>query len=163
MTETRLTLPYPPSVNHYYKRNRNGTLRIGEEGRVYRAVVAAIFKQSKQEILLGGLELFVCAYPPDLRVRDLGNIDKALEDAMTMAGVYVDDVQIRKLGYEFGPVSANPRVEIVLAPYCGWLGAAEPKPERKSRCVTRKKPIPTRRLQGIAHDDRPPFGFSLPH
>lgn len=47
--------------------------------------------------ITGRIALHVDAYMPDRRVRDLSNILKALEDAMTHAGVWKDDSQIDHL------------------------------------------------------------------
>ena len=40
------------------------------------------------------LSLFICAFPPDKRHRDLDNILKALEDSLQHAEVYKNDYQI---------------------------------------------------------------------
>ena len=41
---TRLTLPWPPSVNRYY-RNVSGVTKISAEGRAYRAAVVNLLAE----------------------------------------------------------------------------------------------------------------------
>ena len=91
-----LTLPYPPSINHYWRRVGPRTL-ISREGRTFRKNVCAL--------LLGGggankppsggrIALAMDAFPPDRRRRDLDNIAKPVLDALEHGGVYEDDSQI---------------------------------------------------------------------
>lgn len=49
------------------------------------------------QTLTGRLQVWVEAWMPDRRKRDLDNIKKALLDSMTHAGVYEDDSQIDDL------------------------------------------------------------------
>lgn len=92
-----LTLPYPPSINHYYARNRNGSVRLGDAGRSYRLEVWAKTRQKGLKRLLGPLAVEIEAYPPDRRVRDLDNLLKAVLDALQHAGAYENDSQIDRL------------------------------------------------------------------
>jgi len=93
-----LTLPWPPSVNHYWQRNANGTMRISKKGLGFRDCVAWLVAQKN---LSAGLSSPVCvvitAYAPDNRRRDLDNIQKALLDSLTHAGVWGDDDQVDDL------------------------------------------------------------------
>jgi crossover junction endodeoxyribonuclease RusA len=88
-------LPWPPSINHYYRHTRNGHF-ITREGRLYRsAVIAAVGAIGKP--LEGALALSVRLYMPDKRRRDIDNVLKALQDALQAAGAYYDDCQISLL------------------------------------------------------------------
>ena len=91
-----LTLPYPPSANHYW-RHQNGRHHISAEGVAYRKVVWAICRQRRVKTLSGALAVLVYAHPPDKRRRDLDNLFKSLLDALTHAGAWVDDSQIDDL------------------------------------------------------------------
>lgn len=99
---TTITLPYPPSINAYW-RNVGGRVLISANGRRYRravgdAVLLGIGAgQIAAEPLPGRLAVLVEAAPPDRRKRDLDNITKALLDALTHAGVWLDDSQIDDL------------------------------------------------------------------
>mgnify|MGYP001584765798 FL=1 len=89
-----LYLPYPPTVNHYYARNRNGSVRLGAAGKTYRAEVWAICHQVRLQRLAGPVAMGIEVFPPDARRRDLDNILKALLDALQYGGAYNDDNQI---------------------------------------------------------------------
>ena len=121
-----LTLPWPPSVNHYWFRNKNGSMRVGEKGVLFRdAVNNLIFEEagirwrasfsspdfkplpifiSKKEaeesfitFKTERLKVVIEAYAPDKRRRDLDNLQKALLDSLTYAGVWADDDQVDDL------------------------------------------------------------------
>lgn len=94
-SEGEIVLPWPPSVNHYWRRSKNGMMHISAEGVAFREAVgwnAAQQKAPKQ--LAGDLIVDIEAFMPDKRRRDLDNILKALLDALTHAGVWMDDSQI---------------------------------------------------------------------
>ncbi|MBN2448154.1 MAG: RusA family crossover junction endodeoxyribonuclease [Phycisphaerae bacterium] len=89
-----LTLPYPPSVNHYWRHFR-GRVLISREGRAYRKVVVALLAGSGNHWPSDArLALCMDVYPPDRRRRDLDNAQKASLDSIEHAGVYADDGQI---------------------------------------------------------------------
>ena len=93
MVNLSLSLPYPPSINHYYVRCRNH-VAIGKAGREYRAAVAQSYSAIEGKPLTCRLKIEVSVFPPDKRRRDIDNVLKALLDAMQHAGVYADDAQI---------------------------------------------------------------------
>lgn len=93
-------LPYPPTINHYYMRTKNG-IAINPAGKAYRTLIWAtlyqcIGKEGKWdgESMHGDLMVEIIIYPPDKRKRDMDNIKKALFDALQHAGLYKDDSQI---------------------------------------------------------------------
>ena len=92
-------LPYPPSINPYWRRVGPRTL-ISREGRRFRESVVAILAAGGRQPLAGKLAVEVEIYPPDNRRRDVDNIQKALLDALQHGGAYVDDSQIVKLSLE---------------------------------------------------------------
>jgi Holliday junction resolvase RusA-like endonuclease len=89
-------LPYPPSVNHYWRRVGPKTL-ISREGRRFRERVVAILAALRVEPLSGPLAINVELHPPDNRRRDIDNVTKALLDALQHGGAYADDSQIVRL------------------------------------------------------------------
>lgn len=88
-----LELPWPPSINHYWRRVGARTL-ISREGRRFRETVLAILAETSMVPLTEELEMLIVASPPDRRRRDIDNIPKALLDALQHGGVYIDDSQI---------------------------------------------------------------------
>ena len=86
-----LTVPFPPSVNHYW-RMAGSRVYICAAGRNYRKAVAdevMILRMNKK--LNKQLKVTITAYRPDAKRRDLDNLLKAVLDALTHAGVYEDD------------------------------------------------------------------------
>jgi crossover junction endodeoxyribonuclease RusA len=94
-----LKLPYPPSINRYYGVTRTGRRYINKEGRVFRETVVEALRgiPETEKTLESKLQVWVEAFMPDRRIRDLDNIKKALLDSLTHAGVYKDDFQIDDL------------------------------------------------------------------
>jgi Holliday junction resolvase RusA-like endonuclease len=89
-------LPYPPSINHYWRRVGHHTL-ISRTGRAFRAEVVAILAQRRVRALDGPLEIEIELHPPDRRRRDVDNALKSLLDALQHGGAYADDSQIVRL------------------------------------------------------------------
>jgi crossover junction endodeoxyribonuclease RusA len=96
---TEIELPFPPSVNHYYRRVGHRTL-ISRKGRTFRHTVCARLATLGLRRLKGPLRIEIEVYPPDRRRRDIDNVQKALLDALQHGGLYDDDSQIVKLDIE---------------------------------------------------------------
>ncbi len=92
----KLQLPYPPSINHYWRRAGNRTI-ISREGREYRRRVVQLLSYKHIDPLLGELSVEVQVAPPDRRRRDIDNVLKALLDGLQHGGAYADDYQIARL------------------------------------------------------------------
>jgi len=86
-------LPYPPSINHYWRRVGPRTL-ISREGRRFRERVTGILAAEGVRPITGPLAVEVEVFPPDARRRDCDNTLKALLDALQHGGAYADDSQI---------------------------------------------------------------------
>ena len=99
----KIKLPYPPSINHYYKNGRNGIRYVGERGQQYRLEVLAIVR-SLGVIILGDspVSVTIWLHQKDRRKRDIDNCQKCLFDALTHAGVWIDDSQIYELSIKKG-------------------------------------------------------------
>jgi len=114
----KITLPYPPSVNHYYVRNRFGGVAVGNEGRRYRTAVQLIaINRGVTMPMAGDLEMNIRMYPPDRIRRDTDNILKCLFDAMEKAGFYENDYCIRKHTVERMDVFKGGKVEVEIKGY----------------------------------------------
>jgi crossover junction endodeoxyribonuclease RusA len=96
----RLVLPWPPSVNTYWRHPTRGPLAgrhlISEKGRSYRDQVhAAVVEQLRRYPRLAQrLDVVLECAPPDRRQRDLDNLPKAVFDSLTHAHLWKDDSQL---------------------------------------------------------------------
>ena len=90
---TCLELPWPPSVNHYY-RYVGPRVLISREGRRYREKIISLLRENNVKTYNGLVDVTLEAYPPDNRRRDIDNILKSLLDAFTHGGLWKDDSQV---------------------------------------------------------------------
>lgn len=101
----RLSLPWPPSANRYWRHPTTGKLAgrhlISADGRAYRtAVMAAKLEQHGSGVLFDDstrIGVSIQAFVPDRRKRDLDNLCKATLDALAKSAVFADDSQIDHL------------------------------------------------------------------
>ena len=95
MTAQTLRLPWPPSVNTYWRHGRGRTY-ISENGKRYREIVfvrtVRLLPYCQQRVAVE-----IMAFPPDRRKRDLDNLLKALLDSLENAKAFDDDSQIDDL------------------------------------------------------------------
>jgi crossover junction endodeoxyribonuclease RusA len=92
-----LVLPYPPSLNTYW-RNVGGRTLLSKKGRIYKtAVCRAVSWAGANKHLSCRLSVHIVLHPTDKRKRDIDNAVKAIFDGMQSAGVYDDDSQIDRL------------------------------------------------------------------
>ena len=120
-------LPYPPSINHYWRRVGPRTL-ISREGRTFRRNVCALLGGGgpRKPPAGGRIALAMDAFPPDRRRRDIDNIQKPVLDVLQHAGVYEDDSQVDLLVTRRREPVAGGRLEIRMddlplrrCPLCG--------------------------------------------
>lgn len=115
---TTITLPWPPSVNHYWRTWR-GRMLISRRGRAYREQVGAILRAAGVTPLAGSLAVHVELYPPDRRKRDVDNTFKAIGDSLQHGGAFHDDSQIVWLLLERADVVAGGKVIVRIAERTG--------------------------------------------
>lgn len=108
-----LTIPYPPSVNHYWRHVGWRTL-ISRGGQRYRKEVVAHLAAQRVRPMNGRLVVRVTVHPPDKRRRDLDNVQKALFDALQEGGAFHDDSQIDELRIVRGPVIPDGKVIVEI-------------------------------------------------
>lgn len=110
-----LVLPFPPSVNHYWRHtmvNGRPVVLLSKVGRAYRKTVDSLVPLMGQ--MAGSLSFTAVFCPPDNRRRDLDNLLKAIIDALQHAGVYRDDSQIREINIRFGDVVKHGAAKVVI-------------------------------------------------
>lgn len=116
------TLPWPPSVNHYWRRVLIGgkprTL-LSKEGREFKlAAVGAVLQQRRgpSAPLSGRLAIAVTLFPPDRRRYDLDNRLKAVLDSLTEARVWEDDRHVKIIHLEEGGIVRGGACRVRIAP-----------------------------------------------
>jgi crossover junction endodeoxyribonuclease RusA len=90
-----LELPFPPSINHYW-RVQDKTWYITKEGMAFRYHVMSL-RPPGFRMILDKIRLTLDVHAPDRRRRDLDNLCKATLDALQHAKIYKDDFQIDQL------------------------------------------------------------------
>ena len=120
----RYELPWPPSINNYWKRGRTthagapGNEYLSEQARNFRAEVAMLVMKARgragPQPLKGPLLMVIAAEPPDRKGRDLDNIIKATQDGLQTARAFDDDVQIQSLQITRCPTARPGRVTVTL-------------------------------------------------
>lgn len=108
-----ITIPFPTATgNHMWKHSGRKHYLTEKAKQYYWHVAQAIRAQNAVWKLEGSIQAEVAIYPPDKRRRDSDNIWKVVGDALTKAGVWVDDSLVHDLRLVKHPVDSNPRVEI---------------------------------------------------
>ncbi|MDQ6988472.1 MAG: RusA family crossover junction endodeoxyribonuclease [Mariprofundaceae bacterium] len=114
MSVCRFVLPYPPSLNRYY-RNVKGRTLISAQGRAYRhEVVALLHKYRGRYAKELRLSIDIVAYMPDRRRRDLDNLFKGLFDAIEHSGMIDDDSQFDHVRIRRDEVVKGGRVDVEI-------------------------------------------------
>ena len=108
-----LVLPYPPTVNHMYRRAR-GHLALTPEALAFRHAVRMIAMVQAVTPLVGPVAVFLDVYRPRRR-GDLDNILKATLDALNGIA-YRDDDQVTEIHAQRYEDKRAPRVEVSVVP-----------------------------------------------
>ncbi len=139
VAELQFVLPFPPSVNRYYRHVGYRTL-LSREGREYRRQVCALLAGRVGQPLSGPLQVQLDLYPPDRRRRDWDNFQKGVWDALQHAGVYLDDSQVRRALIEMHNPQDKARAECLIQP--------SPVSDEDAPATRTSKPSKTRKPRG---------------
>lgn len=106
----RLTLPFPPLGNRYY-RNCRGRMVLSKKGREYKDQV---LKDHGGQQIEGEVRVWIRAFRP----RRAGDIDSVLKCALdALQGVaYANDKQIIGLYIDRDDDKKRPRLEVLICP-----------------------------------------------
>ena len=105
-----LILPYPPTVNHMYRRAR-GHLALTPEALAFRHAVRMIAMVQGVTPILGPVAVFLDVYRPRRR-GDLDNLLKATLDALQNGVAYRDDDQVEQITAVRYDDKRAPRIEV---------------------------------------------------
>lgn len=103
MTTYTYRLPWPPSMNTYWRRGPHVTYLTAKAKEFRHFVFSEVVEQNARDRhtpfikLEGRLAVLIELTAPDKRKRDLDNHVKAVLDALEHAGVYENDSQIDEL------------------------------------------------------------------
>lgn len=92
-----LSLPYPPTGNHYKRLRVIGgrpSWYLTATAKAFYAEVALKVRTSREKRPTGELRVHITIQPPDRRKRDLDNVIKCTLDALQKAGAIRDDADI---------------------------------------------------------------------
>lgn len=101
-------LPYPPSVNKYWRRRGRG-FYVCQEGLDFREAVHTVAPAAP---ITGRVAVEIHASPPDKRVRDLDNLFKCILDGLQHGGVIANDSQVKRIFAEWTDVSEGGNVVV---------------------------------------------------
>lgn len=113
----RLTIPFPPSVNGYWRSVRGRNI-LSARGRQYRLDgLQTLAEQAVSPLPADArLSVTITLNPPCKRRRDVDNYSKAALDLLTHAGIWGDDSQVDRLTVQRGEIRkpGNAVVEVAL-------------------------------------------------
>lgn len=99
MRSVNFTLPFPPTINQYYRAIAFGgkarTIK-SKAAREYPAKVKAAIGFWPDPPLTGDLKVYVNLYCKTAHRRDIDNYTKGLFDALTVCRIWADDSQVVK-------------------------------------------------------------------
>lgn len=111
---TIIKLPYPPSMNTYWRNFRGNTV-LSKSGRLYKTAVAeCVVEQNIPKFGDKRLEVTLWLYPRSKVVTDLDNRLKAVLDGLEEAGVYSSDGNIDILMIQRGEQRKGGGVDVMI-------------------------------------------------
>ena len=111
-----ITLPFPPSVNTYW-RTVNGRTMLSAKAREYQNACAAAMIGMRG--VTGKVFVMIELFPPDDRERDSDNYNKGLFDALVKSGAIESDSNRCVVGHTVmwhPKEKANPRATVRIEP-----------------------------------------------
>ncbi len=111
-TQTRIVLPFPPSINHYYLHVPGHKVILSPEGRAYRDEAKWRANMAVDYIYHSDVCMEVHLYRPMMR-GDIDNNLKALLDSL-IGIAYDDDKQVAELHVYRHDDKKHPRAEVTI-------------------------------------------------
>lgn len=129
MGEFHIILPFPPSVNTYWRTTRIKVGRkmvqrtlLSDKGRKYKAAVKRQMycATRPRQPFDGRVMVTIDLAPPDNRPRDVDNHVKPILDVMTENGIWSDDEQVDILLIRRSPVEKPGSARVSIYPVAMW-------------------------------------------
>ena len=111
-----LDLPFPNSANTHWRHARGRTY-LSPKGVAFREAVKLSAYLHKQIAPAGRLMVGVELYPPNKRIIDIDNRIKPLLDALTCAGIIIDDSLIDKITIERKDIIKEGKCRVFISNY----------------------------------------------
>ena len=109
-----LSLPFPPSMNTYWRTFRGMTV-LSKQGREFKAAVADYVVEYRVPKLVDSkLRVSMVLFPRDKRKIDIDNRIKAVLDALQDAGVFNDDFQVDELSIVRGKTIKGGAIRVLI-------------------------------------------------
>jgi len=119
-TALRVELPYPPSINHYWRHNskrKGAPVYISVEGKRYQhEVFYRLGIYTFKTLDIQRLSVRVAFYPRTKQEQDISNRIKVLEDCLQAIKIYCNDSQIDHLEIFRGRVVSGGRCVAIIEP-----------------------------------------------
>jgi crossover junction endodeoxyribonuclease RusA len=106
-------LPFPPSANGLYFNTKSGGRAKTPRYEAWRTEAAWLISLAKKARTEGPYGLTILAGRPDKRRRDLGNLLKAIEDALVHGGAIADDSESQTIEMRWHPDVTGVRVTVL--------------------------------------------------
>ena len=109
-----LTLPFPPSMNTYW-RNFRGRTVLSKSGREYKEKVADYCAEyNVPKLGEAKLRISMVLFPRDKRKTDLDNRIKCVLDSLENAGVFDNDFQVDELSIVRGKPIKGGAIRVLI-------------------------------------------------
>lgn len=95
-----LSLPYPTSANKLWRAVKGRNIKSAEY-RLWEAKALVAVAQQRPGRVYGAYIIHIEAIRPDIRRRDVANLEKACSDLLVTAGIIEDDCLANKLIIEW--------------------------------------------------------------
>lgn len=115
MSDYEFTLPWPPSVNGYWRSFR-GRQIISKRGREYKETVAGLMDDLNlsDEMISDRVAVRITLCPPTLRKYDIDNFCKCVFDALSKCGFWEDDELVYALNIRKGEKIKGGLVRVIV-------------------------------------------------
>jgi crossover junction endodeoxyribonuclease RusA len=127
-----LTLPYPPTVNTYWRIGRRGKsskrmMILSERAQAFHLSALPAIIQSGLRLEDQLFSVTVGVWFPDARSRDTDNLWKPILDTLQRGGAFEDDDQaVDSRIIACGIDRKNPRIQVIVRPVSpDWCGIRE--------------------------------------